>query len=62
MHCMKVFHIGGFSGPYFLAFRLSISPYSVRIRENMDQKNSEYGQFLRSDKWLIYVQFGSNGN
>ena len=26
----------------------SISPYSVRMRESMDQNNSEYGQFLRS--------------
>ena len=25
----------------------SISPYSVRMRENADQNNSEYGQFLR---------------
>ena len=26
----------------------SISPYSVRMRENADQNNSEYGHFLRS--------------
>ena len=26
----------------------SISPYSIQMRENMDQNNSEYGQFLRS--------------
>ena len=26
----------------------SISPYSVRIQENTDQNNSEYGHFLRS--------------
>ena len=25
---------------------LRISPYSIRIRENTDQKNSEYGHFL----------------
>ena len=25
-----------------------ISPYSVRMRENKDQNNSEYGYFLRS--------------
>ena len=25
-----------------------ISPYSVRMRENTDQSNSEYGHFLRS--------------
>ena len=28
---------------------LRISPYSVRLRENTDQNNSEYGHFLRSD-------------
>ena len=28
---------------------LCISPYSVQIRGNTDQKNSEYGQVLRSD-------------
>ena len=26
----------------------SISPYSVRMQENTDQKNSKYGPFLRS--------------
>ena len=28
---------------------LRISPYSVRMRENADQKNSIYGHYLRSD-------------
>ena len=28
---------------------LRISPYSVRMRENTDQNNFEYGHFLRSD-------------
>ena len=28
---------------------LRISPYSVRMRENKDQKNSEYGRFSRSE-------------
>ena len=27
---------------------LRISPYSVRMRENADQNNSEYEQFLRT--------------
>ena len=31
----------------------SISPYSVRIRENADQKNSEYGHFSRSVSFSI---------
>ena len=29
---------------------LAISPYSVRMRENTDQKNSKYGRFSRSDR------------
>ena len=36
-------------------YTLRISPYSVRIRENTDQKNSEYGHFLRSD-WWFYLE------
>ena len=32
-----------------------ISPYSVRIRENTDQNNSEYGHFLRSVNNLIRI-------
>ena len=35
----------------------SISPYSVQMRKNMGQKNSEYRQFLRSvskeRSWLV---------
>ena len=42
-----------FSGPYFPTFRLNteihrIFPYSNRMRENTDQKNSESGHFPRS--------------
>ena len=37
----------------------SMSPYSVRMRENVDQSNSEYGHFLRSD-W--YSQRNCNGS
>ena len=33
---------------------LRISQYSVQMRENTDQNNSEYGHFLRSE---IYVYF-----
>ena len=29
---------------------LRISAYSVQMRENTDQKNSEYGHFLRSEQ------------
>ena len=28
---------------------LRVSPYSVQMREDTDQKNSKYGHFLRSD-------------
>ena len=38
---------------------LGISPYSVRVRENTDQNNSEYGHFLRSTELeLSKVQTG----
>ena len=30
----------------------SISPYSLRMQENMDQKHSEYGHFSRSEKYF----------
>ena len=29
----------------------SISPYSLQMRENADQNNSEYGHFLRSGNY-----------
>ena len=37
--------------------KLRISPYSVRMRENADQNNSEYGQFLRSDSYSFAQQY-----
>ena len=42
--------------PHFVKivrFRSFSGPYSIRTRENMDQKNSEYGQFLRSVQIFI---------
>ena len=40
-HCVKSVRIMSYSGPY-----------SVRMRDNADQNNSEYGHFLRSvDYW-----------
>ena len=33
----------------------SISPYSVLMRENTDQKNSEYGHFSRSERLLPQI-------
>ena len=41
LHCVKSIRIRSYSGPY-----------SVRMRENTDQNNSEYGLFSRSvSKW-----------
>ena len=51
-HSVKSVRIRSYSGPYFHAFGLRIphiSPYSVRMRENTAQNNSEYGHFLRSN-------------
>ena len=39
--------IRSFSGPYFPAFGLNTERYGMR--ENTDQKNSDYGHFSRSD-------------
>ena len=53
-HCIKSVLIRIYSGPHFLAFGLNTerllrsSPYSVRMRENADQNNSEYGYFSGS--------------
>ena len=32
------------------------SPYSLRMRENTDQKNSEYGQFPRSSQEIMKLR------
>ena len=34
--------------------------YSVRMRENTDQNNSEYGHFLRSEYQMSSRSFASN--
>ena len=39
---------------------IHISPYSVRMRENVDQNSSEYGHFLRSRGHKDDSQFHSN--
>ena len=58
MHCVKSVHIRIFSGPYFPAFELNTERYRVsrkkiqRDTEYLDQKNSEYGHFLSSDRFL----------
>ena len=38
IHCVKMFGSRSFSGPY-----------SVQMWENMDQKNSKYGDYLRNN-------------
>ena len=52
--CVKSVRIRSYSDPYFHTFRLNtkrysvslcISSYLVRMWENKDQKNSEYGTF-----------------
>ena len=51
---MTIVRIRNYSDPHFSTLRteygeiLRISPYSVRIWKNADQKNSEYGHFLCS--------------
>ena len=44
----------------FILILPEYSPYSVRLRENADQNNSEYGHLIRSDrdkKTLKFRQF-----
>ena len=61
LHCVKSVRIRSFPGPYFPAFGLNMEryevspPYSFRIRENTDKKNSKYGHF----SWSViqYVMF-----
>ena len=53
-HCVKNVRIRSYSGPYFPAFgmnteRYCISPYSVRMRENTGQNNSEYRHILLNE-------------
>ena len=54
-HCVESVHIRSFSSPYFSRDLQSNSPYSVRIWKNANQKNSQYGHFLRS----VILQFTS---
>ena len=72
-HNVKRVRIQSFSGPYFPSFglnteRLPVSPYSVQMRENTDQKyrllrtlqtfTDEYGHFLRSDGHAVFLIHG----
>ena len=48
-HCLKKVCILSF------LVRMSASPYSLRMRENTDQKNLKYGHFLRSIYFFVFV-------
>ena len=47
LHCVKIVGIRSYSGLHFSAFGLNTERF--RMPENADQKNSEYGHFLRSE-------------
>ena len=54
MRCVKSDRIRSYSGSHFPTFGLNTkrygkSPYSFQMRENVDQNNSKYELFLRSD-------------
>ena len=54
IYYVKSVRFWSYSSPHFPAFGLNMeryAPYSVRIWDNADQTNSEYGHFLRSDIW-----------
>ena len=46
MRCVKSVRIRDYSGPHFPTFGLNTERYSVRMRENTDQNNSEYEHFF----------------
>ena len=54
-HCVKSVRNRSFSDPYFTrnsseyGMMWTISPYSIRMQENKDQKSSEYRYLTRSD-------------
>ena len=51
LHCVKRVRIRSFWSVFsriWTEYGRSIFPYSLRMRENIDQKNSECGQFSRS--------------
>ena len=53
-HCVKSVRIWNYSSPHFPTFGLNTERYFVsllilRMWENTDQNNSEYGHFLRSE-------------
>ena len=58
----KVSKFGVFSGLYFPAFGLSISPYSIRMRKNTNQKKTRYLDTFHAvctfhNKYHLYLCF-----
>ena len=67
VHYVKSVRIWSFSDPYFPTFGFNAeittkSPYSVQMREDTDQKNSEYGHLLSSGYYMTKKNFSSRGN
>ena len=62
IHYVKTVRIRSYSGPYIphLDWTRSISPYSVRRRENTNQNNSEYGHFSGSDTASSIANLGES--
>ena len=61
MHSVKSVHIWNFGVLFSHVFNeyenlLCKSPYSVQIRENMQQKSSKYGHFLLSDALNLFKE------
>ena len=52
-HCIKNVRPRSYSGSHFPIFGLN-TERSVRLWENKDQNNPEYGQFLRSNPLNIF--------
>ena len=67
-HCVKCVRIRSYSGPHFPAFGLNSERYgvsllySVQMRENADQNNSEYGHFSRIGRNGIFQFLFRKGN
>ena len=59
VHCVKSVQIRSFFWSVFSRIWTIISPYSVRMRENTDQKNSVFGHFSGSVCTSKYLFRGS---
>ena len=59
-HCVKNVQIRSFSDPYFPAFGLNTEIYSVRMRENTDQKKIRFCTFHAVCKSKIKTVVGEH--